>query len=65
MQLLEAPFLPQLQQDSPMDLVSRTLDTLPRQAIDTMAWSDPSEKPDVAFAIGNNKSCRFLKYSVK
>lgn len=62
---LDIPNLTCLRADSPLSLLTKTLDALPRQAIGNAPWPAGGQEPEVAFALAHNEDCLFLKFYVK
>ncbi|GAA4441524.1 carbohydrate-binding family 9-like protein [Pontibacter saemangeumensis] len=65
MKNLDVPQVNQLSIDSPLSLVSETLDTLPQHALAETPWPTDYKTPEVRFAAAYNRDCLFLKYYVR
>jgi hypothetical protein len=53
-----------IQKNSPLALISKELDQLAKNQLDTINWQEYSYKPEVKFAIGYNATELFLKFYV-
>ncbi len=63
-QPLTAPVLEGANRKTPATVISRMLDTLPRQSLTLNPWTNHSYIPEVAFTIAHQGDCIFLKYYV-
>lgn len=64
MKQLEAVFLPALDQSTPLEEISASLDKLERNRIDEAPWPAFNYKPKVNFALAHGQDCLFLKFNV-
>ncbi len=58
------PFLNYLDENSTIEKVSATLDTLEKHPVDQQPWKEFPYRPQVHFSIGHSGDCLFLKYYV-
>lgn len=65
MKQLIVPHISELQQDSPLPLISKRLDMLSKQQIDIAPWSVSKVNPATEFILAHNSKCLFLKYNVR